>query len=149
MRHAKNTHLFKKPDGCGNPEIVGCVHDLVKLRDEAEFNKKHGGPEKYLSVNWLEFFEGKEEERLHQFAEDFGSARKIKKSDTFVKLNVGTFKAICQMRSAKVRIIHDPGGSTIKSHGSIRQLPQDDDLLFDDLCELAFTGLLSASSFII
>lgn len=150
LRYAKKTHLAWELDLNGNPvKVTGCFPDLFKLRDNPDFNKNHGGPEKYLSINWVEFFEGDEECRLQQTVNDFRSSRKIKKSDAFAKLNAGEFKSVCMARAAKVRIIHDAKESLRnKSHGRITQLPQDDALLFDDLCEMALNALIPVSRFI-
>jgi hypothetical protein len=150
LRFAKKKHLIWELDAEGKPvEIKGCYHDLFKLRNDEEFIKKHGGPEKSLSVNWLEFFKGDDAYNFKQAVADFlGSSRELKKTEAFAKLNVGEIKSICTSHSAKVRIIHDADNSTIKSHGSVNQLPQDNSFLFDDLCELAMKAIFPAKKII-
>ncbi len=149
LRYAKKKHLIWQLDSSDNQEkIIGCFPDLFKLRDDPEFNKKNGGPEKALSVNWLEFFQCSAEKNIQKAVDDFCSARTIKKHDAFAKLNVGAFKMMCNRHSAKVRIIHDAKRSSVKSHSSITQLPQDNALLLDDLCEMAFKALMPAGRFI-
>ena len=147
LRYAKKTHLAWKPDDKGIPVVVGCFPALFELRDNPEFNKQNNGPEKSLSVNWIEFFTGDEWQQLRQTVEDFSSARTINRPDAFAKLSVREFKKVCRVHSAKVRIIHDAEKSKIKSHSSINQLPQDNALLFDDLCEMAFNSLIPAAKF--
>ena len=126
LRYARKRHLLWNEE---TKTIIGCDHELFKLR--------YG--EKNLSVNWVEFFDGKPEEQIKKCIADFAIGFSIKKRDMFAKLNVGKFKGICLSHNAKVRIIHD---SKTKSHTSITQLPQDNDLLFDDLCNLAFKNVL-------
>jgi hypothetical protein len=140
LRYAKNKHLKRD----NNKQIYGCFHDLFKLRDDDDFIKIHGKSEKNLSVNWLEFFNGNNEQRLQKAIQDICSKRTVKKNDRFTKLNVGEFKNTCEEYSAKVRIIHDAKltKSKVKSHSSITQLPQDNLLLLDDLCTLAFKSLI-------
>jgi hypothetical protein len=141
IRYAKKKHLSWKFDCKGNPvKIIGCFPDLFKLRNDPQFNKKNSGPEKYLSVNWIEFFPGDEAKQLRQAIDDFYSVRTVGKNDTFVKLIVNDVKKVCRSHKAEVRILHEPTRH-IKSHGSIRRLPQDNDLLLDDLCEMAFKTL--------
>lgn len=148
LRYARKRHLFWNLDSNGNPEkITGCSPDLFRLRDNPEFNKNNLGPETYLSVNWIEFFSGDEAEQVRQTVIDFCSVRTIGKNDAFVKLNVDAFKNVCRPHKAKVRILHEPT-KNIKSHGSIRRLPQDNALLLDDLCEMAFKALIPAGSYI-
>ncbi len=149
LRYAKKTHLAWDLSSEENPVITGCFPDLFKLRDNPEFNMKHSGPEKYLSVNWLEYFSGTEAEILQKTVADFCSVRAIKKFDAFAKLNVGEFKKTCLSRAAKVRIIHDAKESSpIKSHSRITQLPQNNAQLLSDLCELAIQSIIPASEFI-
>lgn len=145
LRFAKKRHLSWELDEAGNPiEIKSCYHDLFKLRTDEEFIKKHGAPEKALSVNWVDFFTGDHEQRIAKAIADFlGTARTVNKKEAFAKLNVGEVKKICENHSAKIRIVHDAKTtSTIKSHSSITQLPQENSLLFDELCEIALKGII-------
>lgn len=149
LRHARQRHLKWELDSKGKPvAILRCFPDLFKLRNSPEFIRKHGEPEQALSVNWIEFFDGDSKDQLQQTVKDFRSVIKIKKSEAFAKLNVGEFKGVCKKHSAKVRIIPDAKKSTIKSHSSITQLPQDNAMLFNDLCNLAFDSLIPAKKFL-
>ncbi|MFH1158737.1 MAG: hypothetical protein V1721_07665 [Pseudomonadota bacterium] len=147
LRHAKKKHLEWGLDSEGKKAILGCFPDVFKLRDDTEFIRQHGKPEVSLSVNWIEFFSGDEEKQLQQAVKDFCSIRPIKQCGAFAKLNVGKLKKVCQEHSAKVRVIHDAERSAIKSHSSITQLPQNNAMLFIDLCELAFDSLIPATKF--
>ena len=132
LRHAKKKHLGWELDSNGKPlSIKTCYPDLFKLRQL----------EKALSVNWIEFFDGTEQERIEKTIKDFSSSYEVKKYDAFAKFNVGEFKKICIEHSAKVRVIHEATKS-IKSHSSITQLPQDNALLLDDLCKVAYGALV-------
>lgn len=149
LRYARKKHLDWELDSKGNPVAIRrCFPDLFKLRDDSAFIRNHGRAESNLSVNWIEFFAGDAEGQLRQTVDDFCSARTIKKHDAFAKLNTGEFKKVCLSHSAKVRVIHDAKKSAVKSHSSITRLPQDNPLLFDDLCEMAFKSLLQAAMFI-
>ncbi len=137
----------------GNGRVLGVEHTLFKLRMDEEFIAKHGSPEKNLSVNYVEYFNGTDKEKLTQTVLDYcngsGASRKTLKKNYFSKLNVGTFKDICKQHGAKVRIIHDASpNARIKSHGSINQLPQDNSFLLEDLCTLAFQNIFRAEEFI-
>ncbi len=137
LRYARKKHLFWDLDSQGKPvSILGCSPELFKLTDK----DKNSG----LSVNWVEFFEGNNEHRLKQTIQDFCSNYNVEKHYRFTQLNVGEFKKTCEEHSAKTRIIHDAEltKSKIKSHSSITQLPQNNDLLFDDLCTLAFKSFI-------
>lgn len=147
LRYARRKYLAWKMDENGDgARIVGCFPDVFKLRDNAEFNKKNSGPEKYLSVNWIEFFPGDEEEQLGQTVGDFCSVWSVGKNDAFVKLSVDEFKKVSRSHKAEVRILHEPT-KYIKSHGSIRRLPEDNALLLDDLCVMASKALIPATRF--
>jgi hypothetical protein len=139
-----------------DPEIqqfVGCDHSLFKCRTDAEFVERYGGPEKSLSVNYVEHFKGAEQERLKQTVLDYsngsGASRNTLRKSYFSKLNVGGLKNICHKHGAKIRVIHDATpNSRIKSHGSINQLSQDNHFLFEDLCKFAFQNLIAAERFL-
>lgn len=130
----------------------GCDHALFKLRSDDKFVAKYGGIEKSLSVNHVEHFKGTDKERLKQTVEDYRDGLKsltpsvtLSKNAPFSKLNVSELKEMCGKHGAKIRVVHDAKPTArIKSHGSITQLPQDNNLLLDDLCKLAFQNLMSA-----
>lgn len=143
-----NKHLVRNH----NNVVVACDHSLFMLRSDDAFIAKHGKPEKSLSVNWVEYFEGSDKEKLQKTVADYQKglvSGKLSKNDCFSQLNVGALKEICHTHKAKPRIVHDAKPkSKIKSHGSITQLPQDNSRLLEDLCVLAFETLNSAEKFI-
>lgn len=143
-------HLLRDHD---TKQVIGCDHSLFELQTNAKFVEKFGGPEKSLSVNYVEYFKGAEQERLEQTVLDFcngsGASRNTLKKSYFSKLNVGGLKNICHKHGAKIRVIHDATpNARIKSHGSINQLPQDNNFLFEDLCKFAFKNLMTAEGFL-
>jgi hypothetical protein len=138
LRCVKNKHLIKDHSNA----VIGCYPDVFKLRTDADFIARTGNQEQSLSVNWVEHFKGNEEQKIAATIKDFMSAR-TGKPPKFTKLNVGVFKGVCKSYSAQVRIVHDADKkSKIKSHSSIRKLPQDNYILFNDLCDLAYDSLL-------
>ncbi len=138
LRCVKNKHLIRDHRNT----VIGCYPDLFKLRTDADFIARTGSKEQSLSVNWVEHFKGSEEQQIAETINDFMSAR-TGKPPRFTKLNVGAFKNVCKSYSAQVRVVHDADKKAkIKSHSSIRKLPQDNDILFNDLCDLAYDSLL-------
>jgi len=136
LRWIKNKHLERSVDG---KEVIGLFHGAFRLREG----------ESYLSVNWIEFFDRNEKQKLSKTVDDFRNGlnnRRLSPKSLFAKLNVETFKKTCLQHAAKVRILHEP--DKIKSHTAIRQLPQDNALLFDDICNLAFDFLIPAENFL-
>lgn len=144
LRHAKKKHLMWDLDEQGKPiKISGCFPDLFKLRTDEEYIKLRGRPEPYISVNWIDYFNGNEDEKLTQTIEDFKAGYKVGKYDAYTKMNVADLKNICFAHAAAIRVVHDKEQkSKSKSHSSIYQLPQDNDLLFDDLCSFAYDHLI-------
>jgi hypothetical protein len=142
LRWAKNAHLVKNHDG----KVIGCYHVLFTLRTDQEFIDRKGKKEDFLSVNWLEYFTGTQDEQLNAAVSEFKSKRgnKLPKNSYFTQLNVGELKELCLKHSAKVRVVHE---STKDSHSAIRQLPQDKTMLFDDLCTAASKSLIPATKF--
>lgn len=142
-------HLLRDHDG----KVIGCDHALFKLRDDNKFIAKYGKPEKNLSVNYVEHFEGQPSDQLKSAVNDYcngcGASQTTLKKSYFSKLNVGELKSQCSAQDTKIRVIHDATkNSKIKSHGSINQMPQDNTLLFDDLCKLAFKNLHEAKPYL-
>jgi hypothetical protein len=129
-RHLKIDH---------NGQIYGCFPALFEL-----LAKDKG----CLSVNWVEFFDGKPDEQIMKCIADFTSGflkdknKKLPSSSAFAKLNVGKFKEICKNYNAKIRVVHDKKGYKSKSHSSVTKLPQDNAFLFDDLCRFAFSKII-------
>ncbi len=143
LRWARNSHLVRNHDGI----VVGCHHALFALRTNQEFIARKGKKEDFLSVNWMEYFNGTEDEQVNAVVIEFKSKRAgtLPSNSYFTKLHVAEFKKICLKHSAKVRIVHE---STKDSHSAVRQLPQDKIMLFDDLCTLASKNLISANKFV-
>jgi hypothetical protein len=133
-----------------NEEFLGIDHEVFKLRSDPVFLEKHKGvPEKSLSINWINYFQGAEIQRIKSVIEDYTGgleSKKISNNAYFSKINVGKLKSICLKHNAKVRVIHHQT-KNIKSHGEITQLPQDNSLLFDDLCELAKKSVNKVSDY--
>lgn len=146
-------HLLREH---GTKKIIGCDHALFKLRTDDKFVAKHGGAEKSLSINHVEHFKGTAEEALKSTVLDYKNGLAslsptvdLPKKSVFAKLNVGDLKSLSSNYGAKIRVVHDASPKAcIKSHGSINQLPQDNTLLFEDLCKLAFKNLMEAEPYL-
>lgn len=94
-----------------------------------------------LSVNWLEYFQGDREARIHASVKTFRTTLKVGTKSAFGIGNVAKVKEVCRARGANVRIVYEPKDDN-KSHSGIRRLPRDDTILLDALAADAFAELI-------
>ncbi len=127
MRYVPWTKLRKDE----NDNVLGFLGEAFKLKLD----------EPYLSVNWLEHFDGEREVKIQASVKTFRSTLKVGTKSTFGIGNVGRIKEICRARDANVRVVHEPEENN-QSHSAIRRLPRDDVMLLDALAADAFLELI-------
>lgn len=101
------------------------------------FQRREG--EEYLSVNWVEFYEGIRAARVCLSVWALRDCRKVGAKSAFAIGNVRQVKEVCQEAGAGVRIVHEPDEPTNPAHSAIRRLPREDLILLAALAEDAFT----------
>lgn len=135
MRWVK-TRMLKRETGTNKP--VGVFHDFFKLRKDIR--------EDSLSANWLEFFDGTQDEQIKACLDDFRkSLNSPPNPPVFSILPVGTIKSICAEYEGSVRVLHEPSKS--RSHAAIKHIPEDEAELLNRLCDIAKTTLFSSKHF--
>jgi hypothetical protein len=127
MRYVPWTKLRKDEDD----NVLGFLGEAFKLKPD----------EPYLSVNWLEHFDGDREVKIQAAVKTFRSTLKVGTKSAFGIGNVGRIKEICRVRGANVRIVHEPEEDN-QSHSAIRRFPRDDVMLLDALAADAFLELI-------
>ena len=137
LRWARASHLMRDNDG----NIIGCFPELFKLRPQDKGS---------VSVNWPEYYVGEDSQlqikkSISDFRKNFLKGKKIPTQSAFTKLYVKELKKISKANSVSIRVVTEYSDSN-KSHAGIRQLPQNNNFFFDDLCELAFNSHISAKN---
>jgi hypothetical protein len=127
MRYVPWTKLRKDEDD----KVLGFLGEAFKLKPDEE----------YLSVNWLEYFEGDREKKIRASVRTFRSTLTVGTKSAFGIGNVDKIKATCRARGATVRIVYEPTDDN-KSHSAIRRIPRDDAILLDALAADAFAELV-------
>lgn len=101
--------------------------------------------EPYLSVNWLEYYEGDRDTQLRAslwaMRDSFGVGAK----SAFAIGNVGKVKGICRDAGSPVRIVHEPDEPKNPGHSGIRRLPRDEFSLLAALADDAFSERVNNS----
>jgi hypothetical protein len=78
-----------------------------------------------LSVNWLEYFAGTQDNQLIETARAVGTTKHIGKSSAFAIGNVAIIKKTCAKVGTPVRVLYAPGNGN-PSHSQIRNVRVDD-----------------------
>jgi hypothetical protein len=115
----------------GDDNVVGFLPQAFQLRQD----------EDYLSVNWLEFYDGDRETqiRLSVWVIRDSFERPLGGKSAFAIGNVGKIKDISEAVGSRVRIVHEPDDEKNPAHCGMRQLPRDDLTLLEALASDAFT----------
>jgi hypothetical protein len=127
MRYVPWRKLLRDEDN----NVLGFLGEAFKLRVDEE----------YLSVNWLEYFDGDRETKIQASVRTFRSTLTVGTKSAFGVGNVDKIKEICHARGATVRIVYEPTDDNL-SHSAIRRIPRDDAILLDALAADAFVELI-------
>jgi hypothetical protein len=127
MRYVPWGRLRKDEDD----NVLGFLGDAFKLKPD----------EDYLSVNWLEYFDGVREAIIQASVRTFRNTLKVGTKSSFGIGNVSKIKAVCRSNGANVRIVYEPEDDN-KPHAAIRRLPRDDFTLLEALAADAFVELI-------
>jgi hypothetical protein len=115
-----------KRDGDG--DVIGVFPAAFTLRKDEE----------YLSVTWIEHFDGNICDRVSEAVRATRRSIKVGGKARFVVGNVAAIHATCAKCEVKVRIVHEPeevnGG-----HAAIRRMPRENHALPELLATEAFT----------
>lgn len=89
-----------------------------------------------LSSGWLEFHAGTDDHRIEAVKGEFAAVLKIKRSDGFVRGNVGKIFGACLSYGLGIEAVHDADG--FPSHASIMNFKDDQEPLLDLLAAEAW-----------
>ncbi len=131
MRYVRKRQLRRDENG----NVLGILPQALELR----------GPEKYLSVTWLEHFDPQYERGLIQAAEAIRRQLEVRGNDGFSTTAVGVFCDICERHDKKVRVLHEPENPENTGHVAIRKFPRDNLELLHLLASDAFVDTRVAS----
>lgn len=123
IRYAPWSKLRKDED----ENVHGLLPQALELRPGEE----------YLSVTWIEFFEGEPHEQYLCAVSTLRSSIDTRPKGAMAKANVGKMRDICRQRSAPIRIVHEPEDPN-EAHAAIRRVPFDNMDLLDRLVTEAF-----------
>jgi len=83
--------------------------------------------ERFLSMSWLEFFNGSHEEKLRQTVQEMrGYPRDLKPKDALALLIVGKIKELGGQRGQRLRVLHEPELPGKPAYSAIRGMKRDD-----------------------
>jgi hypothetical protein len=112
--------------------VVGVLGTAFQLRDG----------ETYLSVTWVEYFDGPYEERVTQAVRAMRrSALKTGAQSGFAVGNVGEVTKACATRNYSIRIVHEPSKANA-AHTAVRRYPAVDDELLELLATDSWAKLI-------
>jgi hypothetical protein len=127
MRYVSWARLRRDEDD----NVLGFLGEAFQLRPKEES----------LSVNWLEYFDGERDAKIHLSVKAFRGTIMVGAKSAFGIGNVGKIKEICRTNGASVRIVYEPTDDN-PSHSGIRRLPRDDLSLLEALAADAFVELV-------
>jgi hypothetical protein len=127
MRYVSWARLRRDEDD----NVLGFLGEAFKLKEKEE----------YLSVNWLEYFDGERKDKIHLSVKAFRETISVGAKSAFGIGNVAKIKEICRMNGVSVRIVYEPMKDN-PSHSGIRRLPRDELSLFEALAADAFADLV-------
>jgi hypothetical protein len=128
VRHVSHARQDRDPD---TDALRGVLY--------AAFEHRPGEP--YLSVSWLEYYQGTRVQQVTAVAGGMSAdGLDIRPKSCLALSNVGEFKRICRGSGSTVRIIHEETANN-PAHTAVRRLPRDNvDLLEllakDAVCDL-------------
>lgn len=124
IRHVPWSKLRKDED----ENVIGFLPQAFELRPD----------EGYLSVNWLEYFDGDHQQRIQAAVKAYRENAHVRRRAVFGVARVAKVKEICHSSgAATVRIVYAP---TVDhpSHAAITNTPRDDLALLDAMARDAF-----------
>jgi hypothetical protein len=117
--------------------VVGFLPQAFELRPD----------ESYLSVNWLEYFDGDHEQRTKKAVNAFREKFSVGKKAVFGIAQVGKIKEVCRANGTTVRIAYAPTADH-PSHAAINNFPRDDLALLDAMAADAFVDSVRSADVI-
>ncbi len=114
LRHVPWAKLRKD----GEENVVGVLYSAFQLRDD----------ESGLSVTWLDYFTGTDEEKFHASVAEFSKSYKPSPKSAFALCNAGKIRALTAKSSNNIRIITVDDDNNL-AHAEIRRLNQEMELL--------------------
>lgn len=134
LRYASPNRTHKSDDG--SPTWL--MPDAFKLRDD----------ETYLSLTWVEFFEGTHDSQIRAAVAEFRKGIGIRQNGAFGMATAGAIRAAGNSVTPahQLRILHEPEDLN-RAHVAVHRYPRDNAQLREALVRLAFTRTLHAKLF--
>ena len=88
--------------------------------------------DEYLSINWLEYHAGTDDERLLAVCKDLSTMRRLKPNDRLAIIHVRRVKEIGAEFKDQLRVTHEPINKNV-SHAGIWGIPLNARLLHQEL----------------
>lgn len=133
MRRVPWSKLRKDED----ENVIGFLPQAFELRPD----------EPYLSVNWLEYFDGDHEQRIKEAVNAFRKKFTVGKKTVFGVAQVGKVKEICRANGTTVRLVYAPT-TDHPSHVAIKNFPRDDLALLEAMATDAFVDSVRSADVI-
>ncbi len=125
VRHVNRKKL--RTDECGN--VLGILPQALELKPNEE----------YLSVNWLEYFDGDQKTRLRKTKSAMSADRTLGPTSVLSIGNVANIKSLCSSHGTNVRIAYVPEPPNNPAHSAIYHLHSEELELLDMLASSVFT----------
>ena len=132
MRHIHWNKLQKDE----NNNVLGILPQAFALRD---------CDKGALSVNWVEYYDGTHDEKIHKTVQDIRKAVKVGPKSAFSVSTVQAIKETCKNTSRLIKVVYWPNSNN-HSHALIQHLPKNDMALLDGLSKEAFSTLIHNST---
>jgi hypothetical protein len=129
LRYAGANRLHRD-DG---DRLVGLLADAFRLRE--------GEP--YLSVTWVEYFQGDAQRQIEQAVQAFRRSMKVGTNSAFGMAEVSTVSRICHEHTgSRVRILHEPEANN-PAHAGVHHSPRDHQELMECLANEAVCQVIA------
>jgi hypothetical protein len=133
VRHISSQLLDRDP---ATGQVRGCFPHAFELRPG----------ENYLSPYWLEFFDGRRDQRLMQMVAATKKVRTVRPSHGFAVGNVALVKEACASYNMRIRVIHEPDDHP--AHTAIRNFRSDEIELLELLASEAWCDVVEAKDYL-
>lgn len=135
LRYASPNRTHQSDDG--TPEWL--LPQAFELRDS----------EDYLSLTWVEFFQGSQDEQIKAAIDEFRQSMRIRPNGAF---GMATAAAIKEAGGSvtppqQLRILHEPVEDN-RAHASVHRYPRDNQHLREALAKQAFATVLHVAKFV-
>lgn len=127
VRHVNRKRLRTDDRG----QVLGILPQALELREGEDF----------LSVNWLEYFDGNHATQLRETKKAIASDRTLGPTSALSIGNIASIKSVCKSHGTKVRIAYAPQKQN-PAHSAIYHLHRDDLELLDMLTSDVFTEVV-------